>query len=420
MYIPFKGMIFMKNRVVVIGGGASGMMAAAVAASRGLETHLLEKNDKLGKKLYLTGKGRCNVTNECEIEEMIENTPGNGPFLYHSLYSFDNYRLRELLNDMGVPTKVERGNRVFPVSDKSSDVIKALASYMKKHGVNVRLRKPVSDIKASGSRVEGVYTDDGDLIKASSVIVATGGLSYPSTGCTGDGYKWAKGFGHTIVPLRPSLIPLETKEKWVKEVQGLTLKNVNVRALTKRGKAVGEEFGEMLFTHFGVSGPVILTLSRFVYDYIKEGVVLKIDLKPALSMQKLDLRMLRDFTDKPNRKAANCLDDLLPKSLAEVIMKKSGIDIEKQTNQITREERQSLLSVLKGLELEVSKVRPIKEAVITAGGVSTKEVDPATMESRIIKGLYFTGEVLDVDALTGGFNLQIAFSTGYLAGSSCS
>ncbi len=409
----------MRNKAVVIGGGAAGMMAAATAASRGIETVLLEKNEKLGKKIYITGKGRCNVTNQCEIEEIISNTPGNGTFLYSALYSFNNNSLRDLLMQMGVPTKVERGNRVFPVSDKSSDIIKALSAYMTKNKVMVQLDKEVSDIKVRENRVEGVRTTDGDFIEASSVIVATGGVSYPSTGSTGDGFKWAKKMGHTVIPLRPSLVPFVTKEAWVRELQGLTLKNVRVKALTVQGRRIREEFGEILFTHFGVSGPIILTLSRFVHEHINDGVVLKIDLKPGLNTEKLNSRILRDFTENTNKQAKNSLDELLPGSLAAVIVKLWDIDPEKQINQITRQERQCLINLLKGLELNITKLRPINEAVITAGGISTREIDPASMESKIIKGLYFAGEVLDVDALTGGFNLQIAFSTGYMAGMYC-
>jgi hypothetical protein len=409
----------MKSRIIVIGSGAAGMMAAATAGSRGMDTVVFEKNEKPGKKIFITGKGRCNVTNQCEIEEFINNTPGNGRFLYSALNSFDNYRLREMLLQMGVPTKVERGNRVFPASDKSSDIIKALTDYMIKHNAVIKLNKGIADIMTDVGSVKGVYTTAGDFIQASSVIVATGGLSYPSTGSTGDGYRWAQKLGHTIVPLRPSLVPLETGEEWVRQLQGLTLKNVRVTAMTARGKRIKEEFGEMLFTHFGVSGPVILTLSRYIHDQIKKGIRLEIDLKPALSLEKLHLRILRDFTQNANKQVKNSLDALLPKSLAPVIVRLSGINPEKHINQITKEERQALVSLLKGLRISITGFRPFSEAVVTAGGVSTKEIDPSTMESKICRGLFFAGEVLDVDALTGGFNLQIAFSTGYLAGMHC-
>ncbi len=409
----------MKQRVIVIGGGASGMMAAAAAASKGVETILLEKNEKLGKKLYITGKGRCNVTNQCDVEEIIENTPGNGNFLYSALNSFDNHRLRDLLNGLGVPTKVERGNRVFPVSDKSSDIIKALEKLMRKHSVSINLNKRVSGIKVHNGCVNGVYIDNKDFLRSTSVVVATGGLSYPSTGSNGDGYGWAAELGHSISCLRPSLVPLEIREDWAKGLQGLALKNVKVKALTTQGKSIREEFGELIFTHFGVSGPVILTISRFIYDWIDKGVRLNIDLKPALSHGTLNARILRDFSQGANRRAESCLNSLLPRSLATTIFGISGIDAGKKINQITRGERQHFVNTLKGLNLNVTGVRPYSEAVVTAGGVSTDEVDPGTMESKLVKGLMFAGEVLDIDALTGGFNLQIAFSTGYLAGISC-
>ncbi len=395
------------------------MMAAAVAASRGAETVLLEKNEKLGKKLYITGKGRCNVTNQCSIERIIENIPGNGNFMYSALYSFDNEHLRGLLNELGVPTKAERGGRVFPVSDKSSDIIRALENFMRRYKVSINLNTKASGISVHKGRVNGVYIGNKELIHSNSIVVATGGLSYPSTGSNGDGYGWAAEVGHSITPLRPSLVPLGIKENWVKELQGLALKNIKVKAVTPQGKTLREEFGEMIFTHFGVSGPVILTISRFIYDWIENGVKLSIDLKPALSYETLRTRILRDFSKGANKQAETCLDRLLPKNLARIIMRLSDIDPNKKINQITRGERQFLIDSLKGLKLSVTNLRPFSEAVVTAGGVSTDEVDPRTMESRLVKGLMFAGEVLDVDALTGGFNLQIAFSTGYVAGMSC-
>lgn len=412
-------MIPLNSKVVVIGGGAAGMMAAAIAASRGIQTILYEKNYKLGKKIYLTGKGRCNLTNQCDIEETIENIPGNGRFLYSALYALDNYRLRELFHELGLPTKVERGNRVFPLSDKSSDVIRALENFLTKHNVRVHLNKEITNIQVQEGRVTGVCTRDGDIISSSSVVIATGGLSYPTTGSTGDGYRWAKELGHTIIPLRPSLVSLETDEDWIRELQGLTLKNVRVKAVTTDGKNIREEFGEMMFTHFGISGPIVLTVSRFVYDWLRDGIKLYIDLKPALSHEKLNERMLRDFSQACNKQSGSCLDGLLPKRLAAAIMKGSGIELQKRINQITRQERQDLVNTVKGLEVNIKSLRPYSEAVVTAGGISTKEVNPRTMESKLVKGLMFAGEVLDVDGLTGGFNLQIAFSTGYLAGMSC-
>ncbi len=409
----------MGSSILVIGGGAAGMMAAAAAASRGMDTTVFEKNDKLGKKIYITGKGRCNVTNQCDIEEFINSTPGNGSFLYSALHFFDNNKLRDILMQMGVPTKVERGNRVFPVSDKSSDVIKALASYMKKYNVSVRLGNGIADIAADEGGVKGVYTTGGEFVRASSVVVATGGLSYPSTGSTGDGLKWAKKLGHTVVTPRPSLVPMETREKWVKDLQGLALRNVKVTAINYKSDKIRSEFGEMLFTHFGVSGPVILTLSRFVIDSMENGIRLIIDTKPALSNEKLDRRMIRDFMENANKRAKYSLDTLLPKSLAAYVFDLSGINPDKPVHQISKDERHALAKLLKSITVNITGLRPFSEAVITAGGVSTKEIDPTTMESRICKGLYFAGEVLDVDALTGGFNLQIAFSTGYAAGMHC-
>jgi predicted Rossmann fold flavoprotein len=409
----------MKNRIIVVGGGAAGMLAAATAASRGLNTILFEKNEKLGKKIYLTGKGRCNVTNDCSPDDLIRNTPGNGSFLYSAAYSFGPDSIRDILHSMGVPTKVERGRRVFPVSDKSSDVIKALERYMKLQGVNVKLNTEVSALIARNGRIEGVRLKGGGLEPASSVIVATGGLSYPATGSTGDGYRWAKGLGHTIKQTRPSLVPVETVENWVKDVQGLSLRNVSVSAVTAKGGRIVKEFGELMFTHFGVSGPVILTISRFIYDYIDKGVKLRIDLKPALDIHTLDRRVVRDLEKYSNKLVRNALDDLLPKGLIPMVIEKSGIDPDTVVHQVTREQRKGLLQAIKSFELSVKGLRPIEEAVITAGGVSTTEVNPSTMESNIVKGLYFAGEVLDVDALTGGYNLQIAFSTGYLAGACC-
>jgi len=359
------------------------------------------------------------ITNYCDQEEIISNTPGNGSFLYSAVYSFDQNSIRSILHDMGVPTKVERGNRVFPFSDKSSDVIKGLERYMMKHGVDVRCRTRVKGIAAENKEVKGVITWEGKYEEASSVIVATGGLSYPSTGSTGDGYRWAEKLGHTIIPLKPSLVPLETVETWVHTVQGLSLRNVLVTAMAGNDKKIREEFGEMLFTHFGVSGPTILTLSRYIQGYIEQGVRLSIDLKPALDNDTLDRRILRDFKTYVNKQLKNALGDLLPQSLIPIVINAAGIDPEKPVNQVTREERQRLIDAIKGLNLRIKGFRPIKEAVITSGGICTREIEPSTMESRMVKGLFFAGEIIDVDALTGGFNLQIAFSTGYLAGMNC-
>lgn len=408
-----------KKQVLVVGGGPAGMLAAAVAGSRGLDVSLIEKNEKLGKKLYITGKGRCNVTNAAEdIEDLIANVPTNGKFLYSAFYSFSNQDLIKLLNSLGLKTKVERGNRVFPVSDKSSDVIKTLESYLRKNKVRIE-RAEAKDILVKDGRVKGLELKDGRLLNCSSLILATGGLSYPSTGSTGDGFKMAERLGHTISPLRPSLVPIETMEDWPRDAQGLSLKNVAVRVSDKRGRKVYEDFGEMIFTHFGVSGPLILSASSFMGKADPKGYRLSIDLKPALSEEKLDLRLLRDFEKHSRKNFSNSLDDLLPKKLIPIIISLSNIEADKPVNQLTREDRHRLVKLIKGLDLTIKGYRPISEAIVTSGGVSVKEIDPATMESKLVAGLYFAGEIIDVDAYTGGFNMQIAFSTGYLAGSNC-
>lgn len=395
------------------------MMAAAVAASRGIKTLLIEKNRLLGKKMYLTGNRRCNVTNYCDIERFIDNIPGNGIFLYSALYSFNQNDLIALLYKMGVPTKTENDNRVFPVSERSADVVNALERYLEKNGADVILNSTVSDIEIEKKRVTGVFTHRGEFIEASSVIVTTGGLSYPSTGSTGDGYKWAKKAGHHIVPYRPSLVAVQTAENWPKELQGLSIENVRIAAFTYKGKKIREQYGEVLFTHFGLSGPSILIMSRFIYDYRKEGIRLEIDLKPDMDNKQLDARIIEMFNTNQSKMLKNVLDGLLPRRIIPVIIKKADISPQKTVNQISREERLRLVGNIKELDFKITGFRPIEEAIVTAGGISTKEINPSTMESRLIKGLFFAGEVLDVDALTGGFNLQIAFSTGYLAGMNC-
>lgn len=407
----------MSDKVAVIGGGPGGIIAAGFASSRSKDVVLFEKNNKLGKKLYITGKGRCNITNSSPIENFFDNIITNSNFLYSALYSFTNYDVINLLNSYGIETKVERGNRVFPVSNKSSDVIRAFNKFLKDKNVKVRLNTEVKNIK---------YTDDefiitlsnGNSDKFDNVIIATGGKSYPGTGSTGDGFIFAKSLSHNIVPPKPALVPCEIIETWAKELQGLTLKNVILSAYIKEEK-VYEEFGEMLFTHFGISGPIVLTMSNIINKYQKEKIKLSIDLKPALSYEKLDKRILRDFSQYNNKQVKNGLVDLLPNSLIPVILKLSNIGETKNVNQITKEERDNLVSVIKGLKMNFSKFRPIEEAIVTSGGVSTLEINPSTMESKLIKGLFFAGEVIDVDALTGGFNLQIAYSTGYLAGMNC-
>ncbi len=403
--------------VIVIGGGPAGMMAAGTAASFGAKTALLEKNEKLGKKLFITGKGRCNVTNAAPIRDFMEQIPGNGRFLYSAFSAFNNEDLCAFLQQHGVETKTERGGRVFPESDKSSDVIRVFADYA---GLTqaVHLQAKVASLSVCEGAICGVVLENGKRLSAKSVIVATGGLSYPQTGSDGDGYRFARQAGHNIVPPKASLVPLETKETWPKDAMGLSLKNVGLTALDQNNKTLYAAEGELLFTHFGLSGPLVLSASAHLRDYAHNRYRIVIDLKPALDTQQLDNRILRDFAAETNKDFINSLDMLLPKKLIPVIIKLSGIDPRKKVNAITREERQKLLQLLKQLTLTITKPRPIAEAIITAGGVSTKELMPKTMESRLVKGLYFAGEVIDVDAYTGGYNLQIAFSTGYLAGQS--
>jgi len=409
----------MDKKVVVIGAGPAGLMAAGRAAERGLDVILAEKNDRVGKKILISGKGRCNITNSTDIEGLIENVPGNGNFLYSAFYTFSNQDLIDFLEGYGLKTKVERGGRVFPESDKSSDVVDVLLKFIKKTGVRLMLNTAVKDIITEDNCVRGVVTEDGKAMECDSVIIATGGASYPGTGSTGDGYRMAEKLGHTIVDLKPSLVPLLAKQEWVKELQGLSLKNVEITVKSKRGRKLYTDFGEMLFTHFGVSGPVILSASRHLLDYDYKDVKLIIDLKPALTEEKLDARLQRDFEKYSRKQFKNSLDELLPQKLIPVIVDLSGIPSDKFVNQITRDERRSLVRLLKNLEIEIVGSRPLKEAIVTAGGVSTDEINPSTMESKLIKGLFFAGEVIDVDAYTGGFNMTIAFSTGHLAGMNC-
>lgn len=408
-----------QNKVIVIGGGPAGIMAAGIAAQRGNEVVLLEKNGRIGKKLLISGKGRCNITNDTDIEGLIENTPGNGNFLYSSFYTFSNQDLIDFINKLGVETKVERGGRVFPVSDSAKDVVHALQTFLNKNHVKIMTECAVKKILTKDGRVTGVETVNGRVMEANSVILAVGGMSYPGTGSTGDGYEIARKLGHTVTDLKPSLVPLVTKEAWVKELQGLSLKNVSVTFRNSKGREIYNDFGEMLFTHFGVSGPVILSASRHLLSYDFKDIKLSIDLKPALSEVKLDERIQRDFDKYSRKQFKNSLDDLLPKKLIPVIIYLSGINPDKSVNQITKEERKRLVVLLKGLEVTIIAARSIKEAIVTAGGIKTTEINPSTMESKKVKGLFFAGEIIDVDAYTGGFNLTIAFSTGYLAGMNC-
>ncbi len=402
--------------IIIIGGGAAGMMAAVAAAGCGHRVRIYEKNEKLGKKIYITGKGRCNITNACDTEELFGNVVHNPKFLYSSFYAFTNFDMMEFLEKNGCPVKTERGNRVFPVSDKSSDVIRALSEKLRELGVKVCLHEEVSGILTKEGAVSGVRLKRGGTETADAVIVATGGLSYPTTGSTGDGYRFAREQGHTVTELSPALVPFVTKEAVVKELQGLSLRNINVR-ISKGSKVLYEEFGEMLFTHFGVSGPVLLSASSFVADALKkEPLTLSVDLKPALTPEQLDARLLRDFEEFKNKQFKNALVHLLPSKMLPVITKRSGIDPEKKVNEITRQERQQIIGAVKDFRLTITGLRDYKEAIITQGGISVREVNPSTMESKRVRNLYFAGEVLDLDAVTGGFNLQIAWSTGYLAG----
>lgn len=410
----------MSNKVIVVGGGAAGMLAALSAARNGVEVSLYEKNEKLGKKLFITGKGRCNVTNACDMEELFEGVVTNRKFLYSSFYGFTNEDMMQLLEDAGVPLKVERGNRVFPKSDKSSDVISALEQLLRREGVLIYKNSRVKGICISEGHAEGVLILEGkreEKVEADRVIVATGGLSYASTGSTGDGYGWARETGHRITELSPALVPFEAEEQQeVKALQGLSLKNVEVRLFAK-DKEIFSDFGEMLFTHYGVSGPLLLSASSFGAKYIrKEPLRLFIDLKPALSREQLDERILRDFSDSKNRQFKNALNHLYPAKLIPVMIERSGIDPDKKVNEITRAERSRLVEATKGLSFTLTSLREFKEAIITQGGVDVRDIQPSTMESKKVKGLYFAGEVLDLDAVTGGFNLQIAWSTGWAAG----
>lgn len=405
------------SKVIVIGGGAAGMFAAIGAAEAGHEVTVLEQNEKLGKKIYITGKGRCNLTNACETQEIFESIPRNGKFLYSAIYTYDNFRVIDFFKTHGMATKTERGNRVFPVSDHASDVIGALQKSLQRLGVRVCLHTKAEEILTQGEAVSGVRTQK-QIFAADAVILATGGISYPSTGSTGDGYRFARKLGHQVEELSPSLVPMMVKEEYCMQMQGLSLRNVTVK-IKRDTKILYEGFGEMLFTHFGVSGPLILSASSVVNDEIQRGELqMEVDLKPALTEEQLDARILRDFEENKNRQFKNAVQKLLPSKMIPVVIQLSGISPEKKINEITKQERKRLLEVVKHFPMTLTGLRDFKEAIITRGGVNVKEVDPSTMESKIVKGLYFAGEVLDVDAYTGGFNLQIAWSTGYLAGSS--
>ena len=414
-------------KVVVIGGGPAGMMSAISSRQNGNEVILLEKNNTLGKKLLITGKGRCNITSSLSMDEFIKNTPGNGMFLHSVFNTYTNKDIIEFLEEQGLKTKVERGDRVFPVTDIAKDVLKCFENKLNQLGVKIKYDCSVKSILINDEKqVTGVKTEQ-DTINADKVILATGGKSYPLTGSTGDGYNIAKELGHTITTIKPSLVPLVTYEKELyNSLQGLSLKNVAIKLIDiSCNKTIYEDFGEMLFTHFGVSGPIILSASSHLVRYKNIDALLKekkiklyIDLKSALTEEKLNQRIIRDFEDQKNKEFKNSLDKLLPKKLITEIINKSNINPEKQVNSITKQERQNLVKILKGFELTIKDFRPVEDAIITSGGITIKEINPKTMESKIIKGLYFAGEIIDVDSYTGGFNLQIAYSTGFVAGQS--
>lgn len=397
---------------VIIGGGPAGMMAA-LEASKSTKVILLESNEKLGKKLFITGKGRCNITNSKDISEFFDFIPGNPTFLYSALYSFTNENTIEFFEKAGVPLKTERGGRVFPVSDKSSDILNAFQAELSKRNVEVRLKSKVSKFHSSATEIDYVELDNGKQVKGDYFILCTGGKSYPLTGSNGAGYEFAKHLGHRITPLNPSLVPIETTEELVKELQGLSLKNVEFK-IYQDDKCIFSELGEMLFTHFGVSGPIVLSASRKVSRDSKQYAV--IDLKPGLSLEELDRRIQRDFELFKNKDIKNALNELLPQKIIGVVIQMSNIPDDKKVHSITKQERRNLAFTIKNFKLTIKGLRPIAEAIVTAGGVDTKEIDPSTMRSKILSNLYFAGEVIDVDAYTGGYNIQIALSTGYLAG----
>ena len=419
------------SKVIVVGGGAAGMMAAISASAKGHEVYLFEKNEKLGKKIYITGKGRCNLTNACDVEELFEAVLTGYKFLYSGFYGFSNHQTMSFFEDCGVPLKVERGNRVFPVSDRSSDIINALKNKLRENGVQVYLNTEVKELllegeyKAEGGdrangnkgkKIKGVKLARGKEVLGDACIVATGGLSYPSTGSTGDGYKFAHDAGHKTTELFPGLVSIEAKESYVNELQGLSLRNVSIKVFDNE-KVLYEEFGEMLFTHYGVSGPIVISASSVIGKALQaKKLGMEIDLKPALSFAQLDQRILREFSGSTNKQFKNAIDSLFPAKLVPIMISLSEIPSSKKVNAITKEERHNFVKLIKTFPVTITKLRPFKEAIITKGGVDVSEINPSTMESKLVQGLYFVGEVLDLDAVTGGFNLQIAWSTGYLAG----
>lgn len=403
------------KKIVIIGGGAAGLMAA-ISADSTAEITVVEKNERPARKLMITGKGRCNVTNNCDIDTLIANVPKNARFLYSAFSNFETRDTMDFFENAGVPLKTERGNRVFPQSDKAVDIVDALVKAVRKKGVKIINTVAVA-VLSEGGKVTGVKLQNGEILSADSVLIATGGVSYPVTGSTGDGYKFAKALGHTVTEIKPSLVPLCCHEGFCSRLSGLSLKNVTLTVFESgKKKPIFKEMGEMLFTHFGISGPLVLSASAYIRYMGKKEYTCSIDLKPALTPEQLDSRILRDFGELQNKDFSNSLDKLLPKSLIPVIVSLSGIDGRLKVNQISREQRQELVGIIKKLPLHITGFRPVEEAIITSGGIAVKEINPATMESKLISGLFFAGEVIDVDAFTGGFNLQIAFSTGFTAG----
>lgn len=406
------------SKVLIVGGGAAGMFAAIFAARNNNEVIIYDGNEKLGKKLFITGKGRCNITNACDMDTLFDNVISNQKFLYSAFYGYNNYDVIDFFEELGVKTKIERGNRVFPVSDHSSDVINALSRALQENNVLVHLKTKVKDIIIEDGQAKGIYLENGNKVYGDHIVIATGGLSYQSTGSTGAGFEFAKKAGHTVTRLTPSLVPFRAKEAYVKELQGLSLKNVNATIYDGK-KQLYSDFGEMLFTHFGVSGPLMLRASSFAADAIKKNNLrLVIDLKPALSQEQLDMRLVREFEIYKNKQFKNAVVSLFPAKLIPIMIELSGIHPDKKVNEITKEERLSFVSLIKNMELTLTGLCDYNQAIITKGGVSVKEINPTTMESKLVKQLYFIGEVLDLDALTGGFNLQIAWSSAYAAGSS--
>ena len=404
-----------EKRVIVIGGGAAGLMAAGFAAQNGAKVTVFEKMHRVGRKIMITGKGRCNLANECDVETFMQNVPVNNKFLYSAIYNFTPYDIIDFFNNLGLQTKTERGNRVYPISEKAVDVVDTMRNFALDNGAKI-VNKEVKSLLIENGVLKGIKADTDYY--ADSVIVATGGASYPLTGSTGDGYKFAKSVGHTVIPIKPSLVPLESDDKFCKDMQGLSLRNVALTVKNEDGKEIYKDFGEMLFTHFGISGPIVLSASCHMQNFDSHSYTAYIDLKPALSEEQLDLRIQKDFKENINKAVSNSFSKLLPKKMIPVMLKRWGVPFEKKCNSITKEERKNLVNLLKNFSVSISKPRPVSEAIITSGGVKVTEINPKTMESKLMPNLYFAGEVIDVDAYTGGFNLIIAWATGRLSGES--